>query len=101
MTSPPTCQYRDPITQRVCGNEVMMPTMFGDGTFGPNLCSEHVKRVNADRDDLRSRVPEGWVATDEPGGPAVTLRRADGRGPNVVWDPLTGVAVDDFLAGLS
>jgi hypothetical protein len=77
-----------------------MPTMFGESTFGPYLCAEHVQRVNADRDDLRSRVPVGWVLTEEPGDPALRLKRKDGRGDNVVWDPLGGVAVDDFLAGL-
>lgn len=100
MTSPPTCLYRDPITQKVCGVEVKMPSMFADSTFGPYLCSEHVQRVNDDRDTLRAAAPSGWDVTDEPGGPALIFRRSDRGGVDVVWDPLAGVAVDAFLQGL-
>lgn len=100
MTEPANCQYGDPATQHVCGNEVRMPTMFADSTFGPYLCSEHIKRVNDDRDELRARVPDGWETIEGSGGPAIMLKRLDGHGETVVWDPLGGVSVDAFLAAL-
>jgi hypothetical protein len=100
MTGPPTCQYRDPDSQKVCGVEVTMPTMRADGTLGPTLCPEHTRRVNEDRDSLRSRVPDGWEAVDEQEGPALILRRLDGRLDTFIWDPLAGITVNAFLEGL-
>jgi hypothetical protein len=50
MSELPTCEYVDPDTGKVCGRQVLMPTMRpADNTFGPYLCSEHVKVVNAER----------------------------------------------------
>ena len=97
MRSPPTCTYRDPITQDVCGLEALMPPFRADD-FGPALCSEHVIKVNADELELRAHVPDGWRVS-EPGAAALSFRRVR-DGIVVPWDPIAGIGVEDFLEAL-
>lgn len=88
MTDLPTCEYRDPETKAPCGRQVKMPPMHDDGTFGRYLCSEHIKRVNQDRDQVRHQASAlGWNVRDYREG--LMLSRPDAP-VGLAWDPLTG-----------
>lgn len=99
MSNPPTCQWIDPDTQKVCGRDAPMPTMREDSSFGPYLCSEHMKRVNDDRDEVRRLVTEkGWEVAD------VDLAGLQLTRPNIAgslsWDAVGGVGVRKFIDAL-
>jgi hypothetical protein len=97
VRNPPTCEYRDPVTQDVCGAEALMPPFRADD-LGPALCSEHVIKVNEDQRELRAHVPDGWRVSD-PGAAALSFRRIR-DGIVVPWDPVAGIGAEDFLEAL-
>lgn len=100
MSELPTCQYHEPQATAMCGREVKTATMHDDGTFGPYLCAEHVKRVNNDRDQVRRLAAEkGWTCTDIPGTVGLHCTHPDQR-DSVSWDPLHGVGAEEFVDAL-
>jgi hypothetical protein len=95
VTDLPTCEYKDPETKGVCGRQVKMPPMHDDATFGRYLCSDHIKQVNQDRDEVRAQAAAlGWNVADGPEG--LMLSRPDAP-VGVGWDPLAGHPVHEVI----
>jgi hypothetical protein len=93
---PPTCKYRDPITQDVCAAEALMPPFRADD-LGP-ACARSTFKVNEDQRELRAHVPDGWRVS-EPGAATPSFRPVR-DGVIVPWDPVAGIDVEDFLEAL-